>query len=307
MRRGLSVLAITLLALTASVPEATARGRRHARRACCPPCRVICWPCEQCVSGVPPGASISPTSPRLTWASASRYDQPGVPARVIRSAKGRTYRAIATTEKDRFEHAPASIPPGIAEAARAAPGDIYIGHDRKAAKLSVASGSSDEFPLVQNVLATLRPDDEMRHYHPPITRDADSERVTEEQRNVAVDAYLYAAKKESNDNDFHLILGDDPSLGDGPYMNAEISGLPTDGPFRSKLTTARGQFKDLINLSESQLPGTGQYERYEPPIPVRVSGSLFYDVDHLPGAVGPAYAKPDTAWEIHPITAIAER
>ncbi len=306
MRRSLSVLAVTLFALTASVPDATARGRRHAWRPCCSPCRLTYWPCDPCITRAPAGASV-PISSRLAWASASRYDQPGVPTRIIRSAAGRTYRAIATTEKDRFEHAPASIPPGIAEAARAAPGDIYIGHDRKAAKLSVGTGSPEEFPLVQNVLATLRSDDEMMNYDPPITRDADSQRVTEEQRNVAVDAYLYAAKKETNDNDFHLILGDDPSLGGGPYMNAEISGLPTGGPFRGKLTTARGQFKDLINLTEAQLPGTGKYERYEPPIPVRVSGSLFYDVDHPPGAVGPAYAKPDTAWEIHPITAIAER
>jgi hypothetical protein len=31
------------------------------------------------------------------------------------------------------------------------------------------------------------------------------------------------------------------------------------------------------------------------------------DVDHPPGAVGLIYAKPDTAWKIHPMTAIAER
>jgi hypothetical protein len=37
---------------------------------------------------------------------------------------------------------------------------------------------------------------------------------------------------------------------------------------------------------------------------VTVEGSLFYDVDHAPGAVGPRDMKPTTAWEIHPITQI---
>jgi hypothetical protein len=227
---------------------------------------------------------------------------------LIRSATtARTYRAILTTETDRFRHPEPSPPPAAPGGLRTAAGDVFIGHDRKSAKLSLGTGDPEPVTSVAEVLATLRPDDDMRNYSPPITKDPDSPRVAEEQRNVTVDGYLYAAKKESNDNDFHLILGGDPDAGGGPFMNAEVSGLPTGGPFQDRLTAARQQFKALINLTGVQLPGTGQYERYDPPIPVRVSGTLFYDIDHAPGAVGPQYAKPDTAWEIHPIASIAER
>jgi hypothetical protein len=37
---------------------------------------------------------------------------------------------------------------------------------------------------------------------------------------------------------------------------------------------------------------------------VRIEGSLFFDVDHAAGAVGPANMKPKSAWEMHPITKI---
>ena len=53
------------------------------------------------------------------------------------------------------------------------------------------------------------------------------------------------------------------------------------------------------------LPGSQSYHRFHPPVAVTVSGSLFYDVDHPPGAVGPVWAKPKTAWEIHPVTALS--
>lgn len=52
-----------------------------------------------------------------------------------------------------------------------------------------------------------------------------SPRAAEKQRNVTVTAYLYATKKET-DNDFHLLIGDNPNGGDGRFMTAEVSGLP---------------------------------------------------------------------------------
>jgi hypothetical protein len=36
-----------------------------------------------------------------------------------------------------------------------------------------------------------------------------------------------------------------------------------------------------------------------------VTGSLFFDMDHLAGVVGTGEFKPQTAWEIHPVTSIA--
>src|SRR5437879_2768710 len=38
------------------------------------------------------------------------------------------------------------------------------------------------------------------------------------------------------------------------------------------------------------------------PVHVRITGSIFFDVDHAAGVVGPGNFKPKTAWEIHPIT-----
>ena len=35
-----------------------------------------------------------------------------------------------------------------------------------------------------------------------------------------------------------------------------------------------------------------------------VCGSLFYDISHSPGTVGPQGLRPGTAWEIHPVTSI---
>ena len=49
---------------------------------------------------------------------------------------------------------------------------------------------------------------------------------------------------------------------------------------------------------------TGSYIKFTPAIPVKVQGSLFYDIDHEPGVIGPTGFRPKTAWEIHPVTDI---
>jgi hypothetical protein len=83
-------------------------------------------------------------------------------------------------------------------------------------------------------------------------------------------------------------------------MTAEVSGLPESGADRPRLLAARTQFQDFF---AAQPIGTN-YRRFSPPIQVMVSESLFFDVDHPSGAVGPVGLKPATAWEIHPVTAI---
>jgi hypothetical protein len=112
---------------------------------------------------------------------------------------------------------------------------------------------------------------------------------------------LYATKKET-DNDFHLLLGTDPSADNPRYMTAEISGLPRpDNAFSDVLRDARQQLKDFFG--DSPLPGS-RYVKFDPPVPVRVTGSLFFDIDHRPGDVGTGRIRPDTVWEIHPVTSI---
>jgi hypothetical protein len=217
-------------------------------------------------------------------------------ARTLVSPKARRYTIVDSGQFDEDEEH--DQPPSPA-AARAAGSENFAGTARKRAKTSIADADEAEFASVLDLVASLPSDASMIDRDPEISSSATSDRVEEEQLNVTVDGFLYAASRE-DDNDYHLIIGDNIPRPQREYMNVEVSGLPASGPFREPLKESRQQFKDFFG---SDLPG-GSYDFYTPPIPVRISGSLFYDIDHRPGAVGPGSHKPRTAWEIHPITAI---
>jgi hypothetical protein len=220
------------------------------------------------------------------------------------------YRIIETNEMDEYEKG-AATPQAFAAinaeamAAAAPAGDKYQGKDRKAAKLSIAKGKTENFDDVKDLIESLTSDDEMKNKKPKIGRGPDSGRVEEEQRNIRVSAFLYAASRE-NDNDFHLIIGRDPEETPEMYMTMELSGLPSaNSASFKKLNGARNSFKkfyhDFLNTS---LPGLG-YQFPDPPIPVTIEGSLFFDVTHSTGqAPGPKSLKSrmPTIWEVHPIT-----
>jgi hypothetical protein len=215
----------------------------------------------------------------------------------FRSPSGKTYQATAIGPADNDE--PVVIPPVAPGAAPSM--DNYHGTARKAAKLSIATGSPQNFPDIGAVLDSLIPDDQMRAMG--ISTGADSERLPQEETVVIVNGFLYAASRES-DNDFHCIVGTDPSQPPARLMNVEVSGLPaSSSPFFVQLKTARNEFKAFFSSSGDALPTSG-YKKYEPPIPVEITGSLFYDVDHAPGAIGPDGMRPTTSWEIHPVSDI---
>jgi hypothetical protein len=159
---------------------------------------------------------------------------------------------------------------------------------------------------VSELIATLEPDTDMMNRKPKISHAADSDRVEEETRNVTVSAFLYAYTKEP-DNDYHVIIGDAPGTPGRKFMNVEIGGLPTGDDHattatKKKLTAARKAFKDFFHLGNT---GPDTYTKPHNPVPVLVSGSLFWDVEHPPPhTVGPTATRPHTAWEIHPITSI---
>ena len=119
-----------------------------------------------------------------------------------------------------------------------------------------------------------------------------------------VSGFLFAASREA-DNDFHLIVGRDPKATQEMYMTMELSGLPpADSPAFDSLNTARTAYKQFF--STQNLPGAG-YDFYQPPIPVQVDGSLFFDASHSIGqAPGPPSLKSrmPTIFEVHPITKI---
>jgi hypothetical protein len=177
----------------------------------------------------------------------------------------------------------------------------FRGQDRKGPKTSIASASKQTFAGIEALIATLPADQGMRNRTPPLEKTTNT-RLTEEQRNVKVTAWIYAIKYEA-DQDWHIILGTDPADTTPTYFNAEVSGLPaTNSPAYGKLKKVR---EDLAEMFGFDLPATGYWE-YEP-VAVVVEGSLFYDIDHPAGAVGPQATRPATAWEIHPITKIREQ
>ena len=232
----------------------------------------------------PPVAAAPPTATK------------GAPVAPLKSPSGKTYARSRVGPADDDE--PVTIP---AVAPGAAPNmDTFRGSARACAKLSIASGAPQSFTDIGDVLDSLPSDESMRAMDIPKT--ADSCRLAEEQKMVTVTAFLYAASRES-DNDFHCIVGRDPSL-PSRFMNVEVSGLPPSGSqFLAAMRAARNQFKAFFTANGDALPGSG-YDKFDPPISITVTGSLFFDVDHVPPAVGPTGMKPQTAWEIHPVSVI---
>ena len=227
------------------------------------------------------------------------------------------YKIVKSTEMDSYEESSTAValkaalagaqPSGAALAvamkAAAPKSDNFAGTQRKAAKLSIAKGPSKTFKTLGGLMASLPPDDQMINHKPKIGKGATSDRVPKEVKNVGVSAFLYAASRE-DDNDFHLIIGGDPQSTPEMYMTAELSGLPpASSPAFAKLNTARTAYKKYFG---EDLPGM-TYDFYTPPIPVKVKGSLFFDIGHATGSrPGPASLKSrmPTVWEVHPITSI---
>jgi len=178
-------------------------------------------------------------------------------------------------------------------------GVSFAGTARKAAKISIVAAPAGATSLSRLVAWCENHDAEMRDHDPPISSAAGSNRLPEEMRNVATTAWVFFAKKE-NDNDYHLIIGSTEDLETADLMNAEISGLPPRGS-RSfpELQDARTEFESLFG-DELESGGYTQFT----PTHVRITGCLFYDIDHPAGAVGPRGHAPATAWEIHPVTSI---
>jgi hypothetical protein len=180
----------------------------------------------------------------------------------------------------------------------------FRGKDRAGAKTSIATGSTENFASVVPLLASIPADSLMLNHTPQIQKNTNT-RATEEERNVRVPAWIYAMKYEP-DQDWHIIIGTDPSAsGAKAFFNAEISGLPaaTASSFGT-LQAARNSLGTLLN---NNLPGSAGFRKFNTPMPVTVEGSLFFDVDHPAGAVGPTNMRPTTAWEIHPITKLTPR
>jgi hypothetical protein len=258
-----------------------------------------------------PGAPESTDTPT----AAVLPSESEVVARAQLTSSGRTYRILRTSEVDPYEEPlPVAAVPSfddvedlaVAEPAgrrRRPSGDEFGGTARRAAKISIANATVEEFADLPALLASLPRDAAMVRHRPRITDAAGMDRVAEERRNVRVRAFLYAASRE-DDNDFHLIIGNARTPGPFRCMTMELSGLPPAGsPARARLQAARDAYKAFF---ATNLPGTS-YDFYDPPIPVEIEGSLFFDISHAEGSKpGPSSLRPfiPTVWEVHPISRI---
>jgi hypothetical protein len=230
-------------------------------------------------------------------------NRPAGSTRGLETDQAPTYKILKTTETDTYDQPPPATEPTDRGLAPAAPGDDYHGTSRKEAKLSLGAAAVEVFADLQALIGSLPADESMIHHHPAITDTANSGRVSEEQRNVQVRAFLYAASREA-DNDFHLIIGRDRQLTPHLYMTMELSALPPQvQPGFATFKATRDAFKDFFG---THLPGP-TYDFYDPPIPIQIQGSLFFDMHHAAGPhPGPPSLEPSmpTIWEVHPITQI---
>lgn len=222
------------------------------------------------------------------------------PAGIAGAAVRPVFRIIRTTQVDSYDK---PAPPAIARASAvtmAAKGETFTGKSRKAAKISVSSAQFETFDDVKKLIASLPKDSVMINHTPKISSSPTSKRVAEEDRNVVVTAWIWAASRE-NDNDFHLIIGREPGKAK-MFMTVEVSGLPpSNAASFARLKKVRSGFAKAVH---QELPGTS-YDFYQPPIKVEIGGSLFFDVSHAKGGrPGPKDLRPKmpVLWEIHPVT-----
>ena len=186
--------------------------------------------------------------------------------------------------------------------------DNYRGIERKATELSIGNGSVEYFNDVSDLISSLPAQSTMMMRYPPTSFRANPGRVAEEQRNVRLRGFLYAASLVDN-TDYRLIIGRDPDAKQPLYLIAVVSGLPpSSNESFARLNDAREAFKKYFEKNFiTGLPGKS-YSFYAPPISVEIDGSLFFNIAHLPEdqKPGPQSLKSQipTIWEINPITKI---
>jgi hypothetical protein len=244
-----------------------------------------CMSSREAVRSQPAGASDTAAASTSRWV----VGKGGLRYRIIGSSASGSRCKLGTGSPG----AQADIEDERAAAAGANP-DEYAGVARGPVKTRIAAGPTlADVGSIADLYSTIPGE---------LGKMPQSDRVGLEQQNVRIRAWLVAAKKET-DNDFHLILGDDA---DSPtqFFNAEVTGLPIGGADRATLEATRSSFKNWFSAS---LPST-RYDTYDPPIPVEIEGSFFFDDEHAVkpqcGPVGTGRCLPCTAWEIHPVARI---
>lgn len=219
------------------------------------------------------------------------------------STTGKQYAFTVRYETDEFKDEEEPSSHGILGFIFSEDNDTFRGEDRRIAKTSIYGGSRKKVADTVSELYSegfLPTDDYMRNeLSPPLTKDVFCDRVDEENYSIVVKKAFICAIKIEEDNDFHIILCDKQKK---HFFTAELSGIPRGGSSKELLEKVRDDFKGYFG---DELPSGGKYAIWtNDTIELLIEGSLFYDVDHAPGQIGPRKEGyiPKTAWEIHPIT-----
>ena len=177
--------------------------------------------------------------------------------------------------------------------------ETFGGSARSVAKTSYAIGAFTTFANILSLRSSL-PTDAVMHTK---GLTLSSPRIAEEKKNVSVaSAYLHAISRES-DNDYHMIIGD-ASVSPTKLINCESSALPSTSAISfATIKSVRAAIKSHFG---TDFCSTSGYTHFQPAIHISIlKGSLFYDIDHAPGTIGPLGFRANTAWEMHPVNSIA--
>lgn len=142
------------------------------------------------------------------------------PSVTLKTAKGQSYLLKSTAEKDRHKQA--------FEKENSGDPSEFIGKGRTGAKTQLANAPLETYKNLWVLLTSLPGDESMLMHDPAIGHEAKSPRVSEEQGNIQVKAWLFAVKRDP-DNSYRLILGSYPTSNGASFMSAIVSALPPSG------------------------------------------------------------------------------
>ena len=180
--------------------------------------------------------------------------------------------------------------------------DDFRGKARKGPKTSVVKSAAVAAGSIKQLLTSLPTDADMIQKLKPLTKTQLNVRQVEEKKNIRLsnNIFLFAIKRES-DNDYHVIIGDKKNHKQATLLNVEVAGIANTD------VTSLQRIRDFFEDNFVNVCGSKYVVFVDNPIPITLEGSLFYDIDHKPGQVGPTALRAKTSWEIHPVTKINKK